>query len=217
MDAPRQKIRVLLVDDFALMRRGVAAALESSGTMTVVGEAGTVDEAVELAERLQPDVVVLDMRLPGGGGLVAIDRLGEVAPAARVLVLTASDKPETLIEAVSAGATGYLTKRAGGEELCAAVAQVASGASVVEPSLAGHLMRELAGDGDGAGSSRVSLSGRERDVMRLVCEGLTDREIGDRLFVSTRTVQNDLRRLRDKAGLKRRSELVHWATSRSLA
>ncbi|HEX2071340.1 MAG TPA: response regulator transcription factor [Thermoleophilaceae bacterium] len=217
MEAPQDKVRVLLVDDFALMRQGVTVALEGSGTMSVVGEAETVDEAVALAERLQPDVVVLDMRLPGGGGLVAIDRLREVAPRARILILTASDKPETLIEAVSAGATGYLTKRAGGDELCAAVAQVASGASVVEPSLAGHLMRELAGERDVGGGARVSLTGRERDVMRLVCEGLTDREIGERLFVSTRTVQNDLRRLRDKAGLERRSELVHWATSRSLA
>jgi DNA-binding NarL/FixJ family response regulator len=209
-------VRVLLADDFALMRAGVAAALEDGGRISVVGEAGDVDQTVRSAQELQPDVVVLDMRMPGGGGLAAMRRLHDAAPLARVLVLTASDKPGSLIEAVEAGATGYLTKRVKGEELRAAVLAVSRGESVVEPGLAGHLMRELASGTDGA-SARVNLTVREREILRLVCDGLTDGEVGSRLFVSMRTVQNDLRRIRDKTGLERRSELVRWAATRSLA
>ena len=209
-------MRVLLADDFALMRAGVSAALEEDGRITVVGEAEDVEQAVDGARELQPDVVVLDMRMPGGGGLAAMRRLRDAAPLVRVLVLTASDKPASLIEAVEAGAAGYLTKRAKGGELRAAVMAVSQGESVVEPGLAGHLMRELAADSDGP-SVRVSLTVREREILRLVCDGFTDGEIGRRLFVSMRTVQNDLRRIRDKTGLERRSELVRWAAIRSLA
>jgi DNA-binding NarL/FixJ family response regulator len=209
-------VRVLLADDFALMRAGVTAALEEDGRISVVGEAEDVEQALDGARELQPDVVVLDMRMPGGGGLAAMRRLRDAAPLVRVLVLTASDKPASLIEAVEAGATGYLTKRAKGDELRAAVMAVSKGESVVEPGLAGHLMRELAADSDGP-SVRVSLTVREREILRLVCDGFTDGEIGRRLFVSMRTVQNDLRRIRDKTGLERRSELVRWAAIRSLA
>ena len=209
-------MRVLLADDFALMRAGVAAALEEGERISVVGEADDVEQTVRGAQDLQPDVVVLDMRMPGGGGLAAMRRLRDAAPLARVLVLTASDKPASLIEAVEAGATGYLTKRVKGEELRAAVLAVSRGESVVEPGLAGHLMRELASGPDGS-SARVNLTVREREILRLVCDGLTDGEVGSRLFVSMRTVQNDLRRIRDKTGLERRSELVRWAATRSLA
>lgn len=208
-------IRVLLVDDFSLFREGVAAALDGRDGMTVVGEAGEVEEAVARATEVRPDVVVLDMRLPGGGGLVAIDRIRAVAPDARVLVLTANDRPESVVDAVSAGAAGYLTKRSGGEELRSAVATVAAGGSVVEPSMTGHLMRELAGGPEA--KTGMALSQREREAVQLVCEGLTDRQIAERLFVSTRTIQNDLRGVRERAGLRRRSELVHWAARRSLA
>jgi DNA-binding NarL/FixJ family response regulator len=209
-------VRVLLADDFALMRAGVSAALEEDQRISVVGEADDVDQTVHGARELQPDVVVLDMRMPGGGGLAAMRRLRDAAPLTRVLVLTASDKPASLIEAVEAGATGYLTKRAKGDELRSAVLAVSQGESVVEPGLAGHLMRELAAD-TGAHSTRVNLTVREREILRLVCDGFTDGEIGGRLFVSMRTVQNDLRRVRDKTGLERRSELVRWAATRSLA
>jgi two-component system, NarL family, response regulator DevR len=215
MTSSAAPIRVLLVDDFSLFREGVAVALERHGGVTIVGEAADVDEAVARASDLRPDVVVLDMRLPGGGGLVAIDRICAVAPEARVLVLTANDRPEGLVDAVSAGAAGYLTKRSGADELRSAVAAVAAGGSVVEPSLTGHLMRELAGGPDV--KTGMTLSAREREAVQLVCEGLTDRQIAERLFVSTRTIQNDLRAVRERAGLKRRSELVNWAARRSLA
>lgn len=208
----RAPVTVLLVDDFALFREGVTVALDRHPAVSVVGEAADVPEAVQRATQLQPDVVILDMRLPGGGGLVALESLREVAPRARVLVLTANDRPEGVVDAVSAGASGYLTKRAGGDELAAAILAVAAGESVVEPAMAGHLMRELSG-----GGSRVVLNQRERQALRLVCDGLTDNQIAASLFVSVRTVQNDLRRIRDKAGVTRRAELVRWAANRSLA
>jgi two-component system response regulator DevR len=215
MNAHSSSIRVLLVDDFSLFREGVKVALERHGGIRIAGEAADVDEAVARAQELQPDVVVLDMRLPGGGGLVALERIAAVAPEARVLVLTANDRPEGVVDAVRGGAAGYLTKRAAAKDLGEAVEAVAAGQSVVEPALTGHLMRELAG-GSGA-STPMTLSQREREAVQLVCEGLTDQEIAARLFVSTRTIQNDLRSVRERAGLKRRSELVHWAARRSLA
>lgn len=215
MSRDRASIKVLLVDDFALFREGVSVSLQRHGEVLVVGEAADVPEAIERAEALQPDVVLLDMRLPGGGGLVALDKLRSVSPSSRVLVLTANDRPEGVIDAVSAGAAGYLTKRADGDELAAAVMAVAGGGSVVEPAMAGHLMRELAGGSEGV--SGVALSGREREALRLVCDGLTDQQIAERLYVSVRTVQNDLRRIREKAGVTRRAELVRWAANRSLA
>jgi two-component system, NarL family, response regulator DevR len=215
MNSHSSSIRVLLVDDFSLFREGVKVALERHGGIKIVGEAGEVDDAVTRAEQLQPDVVLLDMRLPGGGGLVALERITGVAPRAKVLVLTANDRPEGVVDAVRGGAAGYLTKRSGAKDLSDAVVAVAAGHSVVEPALTGHLMRELAG---GSGTATpMTLSAREREAVQLVCEGLTDQEIAARLFVSTRTIQNDLRSVRERAGLKRRSELVHWAARRSLA
>ena len=215
MLAEQAVITVLLVDDFALFREGVSVCLEPHREVLVVGQAADVPEALERAEELQPDVVILDIRLPGGGGLLALDKLRSVSPNARVLILTANERPESLIDAVSAGAAGYLTKHACGDELVAAVRAVAGGGSVIAPDMAGHLMRELAGGADGGAG--VTLNEREREALRMVCDGLTDQQIAERLYVSVRTVQNDLRRIREKAGVSRRAELVRWAANRSLA
>ncbi len=215
MLAEQAVITVLLVDDFALFREGVSVCLEPHREVLVVGQAADVPEALERAEELQPDVVILDIRLPGGGGLLALDKLRSVSPNSRVLILTANERPESLIDAVSAGAAGYLTKHACGDELVAAVRAVAGGGSVIAPDMAGHLMRELAGGADGGAG--VTLNEREREALRMVCDGLTDQQIAERLYVSVRTVQNDLRRIREKAGVSRRAELVRWAANRSLA
>lgn len=214
MSPEHAPISVLLVDDFALFREGVSVALQRHGGIRVVGEAGDVPEAGKLAAQLQPDVVILDLRLPGGGGLLALESLRSLSPRSRVLVLTANERPEGVVDAVSAGAAGYLTKRASGDELAAAVLAVAGGGSVVEPAMTAHLMRELSGGRD---RSRVTLNAREREALRLVCDGLTDQQISERLYVSIRTVQNDLRAVREKAGVARRAELVRWAANRSLA
>src|SRR5919201_2358219 len=166
-------IRVLLVDDFPLVRHGIGAALESDPAIEVVGHASNGHEGVTRALELRPDVVVLDMRLPDSGGTVVLEQLREKLPETRVLVVTASQRSETLLEAIGAGAAGYLTKRASLQELCQGVIAVHGGGSVVTPELASQALRELAGApaGDGIGA-RPLLSARERDILRLVGDGL---------------------------------------------
>ena len=205
-------IRVLLVDDFPLVREGIAVVLQSDPALEVVGQAGNADEGRELAQATRPDVAVLDMRMPGDSGIVLLEWLTVELPETRVLVVTASEKADTLLQAVSAGAAGYITKRATRAELVDAVITVYGGGSVIAPRLAAELLRDyarMARHGDG--SRHMLLSPREREILRLVSQGLTDKEIADRLFVSPRTVQNQLGSIRSKTGGGRRSELARWA------
>lgn len=209
-------IRVLLVDDFPLVREGIAAALEADPAIEVVGQAATAPEGLDRARELRPDVVVLDMRMPEAGGLVLLEQLTEELPDTKVLVMTASEKADTLLQAVAGGAAGYLTKRANRRELVDAVITVHGGGSVVPPQLAAELLRDyrrVSGNGGTAtnGNGYSMLTPREREIVGLVSQGLTDKEIGARLFISPRTVQNQLGRIRDKTGRGRRSELARWA------
>jgi two-component system, NarL family, response regulator DevR len=205
------KIRVLLVDDFPLVRGGIAAALQTDAGIDVVGQAGTAAEAIELAVAHEPDVVLLDLGLPDASGVVPISRLAEKAPHSRVLVITASENVELLSSVMAAGAVGYLTKRATARELCDAVITVHGGGTVIDAALAGQLFR--GGHYQAGAGVRPSLTDRERQVIHLVAEGLTDKEIASSLFVSPRTVQNQLTSIRRKLGLGRRSELAHWAAT----
>lgn len=206
------KIRVLLVDDFPLMRSGIAAALNGDPAITVVGEADNGIEGLRLANELQPDVILLDLHMPEMGGIMTLERLRIEVPKARVLVATASEKAETLLAAVSAGAAGYVTKRSSRTELRDAVITVHGGGSVIAPHLAGHLLRQYAKAAQGdVADLRNALSIREQEVLRLVAQGLTDRQIAAKIFVSPRTVQNHLARIRDKTGARRRSDLTRWA------
>jgi DNA-binding NarL/FixJ family response regulator len=207
-------IRVLLVDDFPLVREGIAAALEADPAIEVVGQADSASEGLERARELRPDVVILDMRMPAACGLVLLEQLTEELPDTKVLVMTASEKADTLLQAIAAGAAGYLTKRATGRELVGAVITIHGGGSVVAPQLAADLLRDYRrvsrSDGTGA-DGRSLLTPREREVVGLVSTGMTDKEIAARLFVSPRTVQNQLGRIREKTGRGRRSELARWA------
>jgi DNA-binding NarL/FixJ family response regulator len=211
-------IRVLVADDFPLIREGMVRALERDPAIEVVGEAGDGHEALEKSKELAPDVIVLDMRMPGVGGAVVLERLRAELPDIRVLVVTASESPERLLDAVAAGANGYLSKRTSGEELRQAVITTYGGGSVIAPGLAGHLLREFSAGQRGEPSSiRPLLGPRELEIIRLVAQGMTDNEIGAKLFISPRTVQNHLTNVRDKTGLRRRSELARWAVERAIA
>src|SRR3954447_416947 len=210
-------IRVLVVDDFPLVREGLTASLEVDPDIQVVAEADDGEEGLRLARELQPDVILTDMRMPGLGGPVLLARLRDEVPNARVLVVSASEKAETLLEAVSAGAAGYLTKRVNGRELRHAVITVHGGGSVITPALAKHLLREYSHVSRGEPMSvRPLLATREQEVLRLLAQGHTDREIGGKLFISPRTVQNHLTRIREKTGMRRRSELARWAVEHAM-
>ena len=186
--------------------------------MAIVGEADNGITALELARQLKPDVMVLDLRMPGLGGAVVLERLRAELPEIRALVMTANESPESLLDAIAAGAAGYLSKRTTGEELRQAVITTHGGGSVITPELAGHLLREFSGSARGEGSSvRPLLAARELEILRLVADGMTDNEIGKQLYISPRTVQNHLTRIREKTGLRRRAELARWAVEHAIA
>ncbi|HEX8157454.1 MAG TPA: response regulator transcription factor [Solirubrobacteraceae bacterium] len=209
-------IRVVVADDFPLVREGVARALNADPAIEVVAQAENGQEALELAERLRPDVMILDLRMPDLGGLAVLDKLRTTRPEIRVIVMTASEQASVLLDAIAAGAAGYLSKRSTGEELRQAVITAHGGGSVITPSLASHLLKEFSSSARGEQSSVRPLQGRELDVLRLVVQGKTDNEIGQELFISPRTVQNHLTRIREKTGLRRRSELTRWAVEHAI-
>jgi DNA-binding NarL/FixJ family response regulator len=150
--------------------------------------------------------------MPELGGMMLLERLRAELPNIRTIVMTASEKGEPLLDAVAAGASGYLTKRASGEELRQAVLTVHGGGSVIAPALAGHLLRAYSRASTGESPEvRSKLTATEHEVLRLVAQGLTDKQIAEQIYVSPRTVQNHLARIRDKTDLRRRSELARWA------
>ena len=211
------KIRVLVVDDFPLVREGFIASLEVDPGIEVVGQAADGDEGLRLTRELRPDVVLADMRMPGLGGPLFLAQMREELPEARVLVVSASEKAESLLEAISAGAAGYVTKRVSGRELRHAVITVHGGGSVITPTLARHLLREYSHVSRGEPLTvRPLLAQREQEVLRLLAAGHTDREIGGKLYISPRTVQNHLTRIREKTGKRRRSELARWAVEHAI-
>jgi DNA-binding NarL/FixJ family response regulator len=212
------KIRVLVVDDFPLQRDGLTASLEVDPQIQVVGDAHDGESALALARRLRPDVALVDMHMPGLGGPPLVARFQREVPECRVLVLSASERPETLLDAVSAGAAGYLTKRVGGRELRHAVTVVHGGGSMISPSLAGYLLTQYSQVSRGERRPlRPLLDTREQEILRLLVDGRTDREIGGAMFISARTVQNCLTKIRGKTGLTRRAELARWAVEHALA
>jgi two-component system NarL family response regulator len=211
-------IRVLVADDFPLMRDGIACSLQLDPAIEVVGVAGDGDTALALARELEPDVIVLDLRMPGVSGPGLVHRLTAELPKTRVLMVTASDSPENLFDCVAAGAAGYLSKHVGGEELRKAVITTHTGGSVLASHLTAHLMREYsAGQRGEPSASGPLLTSREMQILRLLSHGLTDAEIGAQVFFSPRTVQNHLTSIRDKTGLRRRSELARWAVEHAVA
>jgi DNA-binding NarL/FixJ family response regulator len=217
--APAAGARVLVVDDHPLWRDALARDLEAAGHV-VVGTAGTVASAVGVALATRPDVVVLDLQLPDGSGVDVLRTLAARELVVHVLVLTASGEREDVLDAVKAGATGYLVKSATPAELLDAVARTAAGEAVFTPGLAGLVLgeyRRLAGSGRDVGRGvSPQLTERETQVLRLVATGLTSRQIAARLSVSYRTVQNHVQNTLDKLQLHNRVELTRYALQEGL-
>jgi DNA-binding NarL/FixJ family response regulator len=212
------KIRVIAADDFPLVREGIVRALSRDPAIEVVGEADNGHEALELVAALRPDVLILDLIMPGLDGLGVLDALSASHPEVRVLLMTASEQTGPLLGAFEAGAAGYLSKRATGEELRQAVITAHGGGSVITPALADKMLRALPDsiEIDAERRVRALLGPRELEVLRGVAQGKTDAEIGEDLLISPRTVQNHLTRIREKTGLRRRSELTRWAVEHAI-
>ena len=206
-------LRVAIVDDHAMFRAGVRAELQ--GSVDVVAEAGDVDEAVAAVARHSPDVVLLDVHLPGGGGPEVMKRAGSTPT--RFLALSVSDAAEDVITTIRAGARGYVTKTITGPELADAIERVASGDAVFSPRLAGFVLDAFAStDAPPVDEDLDRLTEREREVMRLIARGYSYREVAAELFISIKTVETHMGSVLRKLQLSSRHELTRWASDRRL-
>jgi DNA-binding NarL/FixJ family response regulator len=196
-------IRVLLADDHTLFRRGLASLLDESADFAVVGEAASGPEAVELADRLAADVVLLDVHMPGGGGVEAVAELIARRPDRPVLMLTVSERDEDLLAAIRAGARGYFLKNAEVEELFDAIRRVQAGEAVLDPDLTGRLFARLAG-----APAPSPLTLREGEILALMAAGRTNREIAAQLSVSENTIKTHVARILEKLEARTRSAAV---------
>ena len=208
-------IRVFLVDDHEVVRRGLTDLLDAEPDISVIGDAGTVAHALVRGPALRPDVAVLDVRLPDGNGITVCRELRDQLPELVCLMLTSFDDEEALLDAIMAGAAGYVLKQIKGSDLVAAVRTVASGQSMLDPATTARLMHSLRTEpvAEPALSPELaSLSPRERDILALIGDGLTNREIGKRLYLSEKTVKNHISRLLAKLGVQRRVQAAVLAS-----
>jgi len=217
-------IRVLIVDDHALFRRGLEMVLTEEPDIELVGEASDGAEAVEKAGQALPDVVLMDIRMPKSSGIEACRAMKEVSPSAKIVMLTISDEEEDLFEAIRAGASGYLLKDIPYDEVADVVRAVHGGQSLINPSMAAKLLTEFAAlakhDGDGEERTQQvpppKLTDREMEVLRLVARGMNNRDIAKELFISENTVKNHVRNILEKLQIHSRMEAVMIAVREKL-
>ena len=210
------KIRVVLADDHPVVREGVRTLLADEPDVEVVGQAESGDEVLPLVDRLHPDIVVLDLMMPGRSGL---DLIGEVirrAGGTRVLVLSMHDSEPYVLEALRRGATGYALKQAPPAEVVRAVRAVGAGHHYLSPTLSERAIQAYAGGASEMSDPYETLTTREREVLRLVAEGQTNAAIGERLFISTRTVESHRARALKKLGLRTSADVVRYALRRGI-
>ncbi|MEV7601087.1 response regulator transcription factor [Kitasatospora sp. NPDC089797] len=207
-------IRVFLLDDHEVVRRGVHDLLDGEPDLEVVGEAATAEQALVRVPALRPDVAVLDVRLGDGDGVSVCRELRSRMPDLACLMLTSFDDEEALLDAVMAGAAGYVLKQISGTDLVAAVRTVASGRSMLDPGAATRLLNRLRSDAEPAQpvTAGPGLTAREQEVLALIGEGLTNRQIGERLYLAEKTVKNHVSRLLAKLGVERRVQAALIAT-----
>ncbi|MEV0173584.1 response regulator transcription factor [Streptomyces sp. NPDC050803] len=208
-------IRVFLLDDHEVVRRGLSDLLDAEADISVVGDAENVEHALVRAPAVRPHVAVLDVRLPDGDGISVCRELRSRMPELAVLMLTSFDDEDALLDAIMAGASGYVLKQIRGSDLVSAVRTVASGQSMLDPATTARLMRSLRAEPAEAPTEAPELAGlspREREILGLIGDGLTNREIGKRLYLSEKTVKNHISRLLSKLGVQRRVQAAVLAT-----
>jgi len=205
---------VVLVDDHAVVRSGLRLLLEKQEDIEVIGEAGTAKDAIFRARALKPDVILLDVVMPGESGIEVLPKLLKESPETKVLVLSMQDDPSYVREAFAAGASGYVLKEAADEEVVAAVREIANGGSYVHPTLGARMVAAEAKER--AAAEADPLSEREREVLRLLALGHTNQEIAERLYISVRTAESHRAHIMQKLQLTTRAELVRYALAQGL-
>jgi two-component system NarL family response regulator len=214
------KLKVLIVDDHALFRRGLQMVLRQEPDIDVVGEAADGNEAVAMAQESMPDVILMDARMPHRSGIEATHQIKDLLPHVRILMLTISDEEADLYEAIKAGAAGYLLKEIPIDEVAEAIRSVSAGQSRLSPSMAAKLLTEFAAMSRRAAETRQlpapRLTDREMEVLRLVAQGLNNRDIAGQLFISENTVKNHIRNILEKLHLHSRMEAVVYAVREKL-
>lgn len=204
-------IRILVVDDHPVVREGLVASLEDDPEFSVIGAAGSAEDAVSLAAAHQPDVILLDLELPGMDGLQAIPALGAAHPGARILILTAYDTDERVLGAIRSGAKGYLLKGASLEEIARAIRAVHAGESYLEPRVASKVLAEVSSP-----RRSTALSRREREVLKMVADGRSNKQIARALSITERTVKFHITSILNKLGAENRAQAVAIAAQRGL-
>jgi len=204
-------IRVFLLDDHEVVRQGLRALLESGGDIEVVGESGLAAEAASRIPALRPDVAVLDARLPDGSGIEVCRTVRAVDPGIKALILTSYDDDEALFAAIMAGASGYVLKEITGRDLVGAVHQVAQGNSLIDPALTARVLERVR-NGPSTAPELADLTDQELKLLGLIAEGLTNRQIGERMFLAEKTVKNYVSSILSKLGLERRTQAAVLAS-----
>jgi DNA-binding NarL/FixJ family response regulator len=206
----RAVIRVFLVDDHEIVRRGVRELLEAEDDIEVVGEAGTVEQAIDRAAVSSPDVAVLDVQLPDGSGVEVCRELRSAEPQLRCIMLTSFTDDEAMMDSVVAGASGYLLKQVRGADIVDAVRRVAAGESLLDPLVTARVVERLR-RGPEEDERLRGLTGQERRILDLLADGLTNRQIAEELFLAEKTVKNYVSNLLSKMGMSRRTEAAVFA------
>jgi two-component system response regulator DevR len=204
-------VRVFLLDDHEVVRQGLRALVEADGSIEVVGESGSAVEATHRIPALRPDVAVLDGRLPDGSGIDVCRDVRSVDPSIKALILTSYDDDEALFAAIMAGAAGYVLKEIGGQDLIGAVRTVAAGNSLIDPSLTARVLERVR-NGPATAPELADLTEQELKLLSLIAEGLTNRQIGERMFLAEKTVKNYVSSILAKLGLERRTQAAVLAS-----
>jgi len=208
-------VKVMIVDDHEVVREGLRALLNRRDGMTVVGEAGSVAQAIETAARTQPDVIVMDVRLPDGSGVEACREIRAAQPATKTIMLTSYADDEAVIASIMAGASAYLLKQTRGHQLADAIMAVSRGESLLDPQVTARVLEQMRGLATAGPDKSAQLTENEMKILHLIAEGKTNREIASEVFLSDKTVKNYVSSILSKLNLKRRSEAAAYIARRS--